>query len=371
MKAKTIVVVAPPRMSGLDVIIPLMYRYKQICPNSHIYIIFRDLCLREELKKELVLNTAYEKFITEQIFLRGKRKLNVLALFKVLFMLARSNKPTLLHSQDASIGLVGVLTKFTKIRKGKIFCYPKTSAITLGRVPLKKITENSEGDGYLCFNHTEYLYAQKSGRRNIHQIGFPRFYDAWHNHIESLTHSIIPRELPELFVESSSNKPILLLLSSVVSNVFEKEELYEWFTEVVSVIKTIFPSSWILVKPHPMQRQEHLSYLRSLINHEKIIFTKLHCGLLASITRLTISSSSSAILDILIMKKPVILHQKFTKHWLKRHPEKSSYLILGISHSENREQLKHTIKDIEKGHSIPDIRNILRHQENLSVLIEH
>jgi hypothetical protein len=159
-----------------------------------------------------------------------------------------------------------------------------------------------------------------------------------------------------------------LLLSSTVDRVFEEKDLFLWLDEALEVLRNSYPDCIIYIKPHPMQETAHLERVYSKLNSEREIITNVHTSCLALYSKAVISSSSSAILDVLSMDVPVILHQRFTSCWMKRHPEKSSYLELGIPHSEDKDTLrKLLISVLGSSHCQPNIRKKLKQREDLSI----
>ena len=71
---------------------------------------------------------------------------------------------------------------------------------------------------------------------------------------------------------------------------------------------------------------------------EKVVskFSKFQClvsfvhpGLLAAAARLVVSHHSTTIIDAMALNVPVIHHQKYTGHWMERHPSGPALLDYG------------------------------------------
>ena len=70
----------------------------------------------------------------------------------------------------------------------------------------------------------------------------------------------------------------------------------------------------------------------------------LNPSILANLSSFIISHHSATILEALFLKKKVIMHMKFTKKWINRHPEGSAYSKLNVLFSSSQKLL---IKNLE------------------------
>jgi hypothetical protein len=379
MQAKlTIIVVAPSRVGGLDVIVPVLQRIKELYDEVKIIGFFLDDRVLVKMNRDKLLKIATDSVFTKKLVFRKsnirfrnlrKVLLQPLILAKLTASIVGTSKPIMLHAGDVTKGGFKMLSVLVHANGGKVYKYPGSMVISSGKSPNKSVAPGTEGDGYLCFNTVEADLARSAGFGKIYKIGYPRLYDSWIDFIWKVSTDQRLMDLPRMSETAGQKQVILVLLSSTVPGVFETGELNIWFDEVIVTLRRAFPKAHILIKPHPMQDSEQLKQLSNSLEHGREIVTYSHTAALAALSDFAISCSSSVIIDVLAMSTPLVLHQRFTDHWRRRHPELSSYLLPGVPHSTDKKGLAAAIQEITApNYQIPDIKGWLNHFEDFSFL---
>lgn len=368
-----IFLLAPPRIGGFDVAIPLLLQVVVCSPAMRVTCIAGNGETLSELERDPLLSYAFNTVVGGCYILRSKRKgwPYLPSVVRATLAIMRSSHPVLLHTGAANAGFSSLLAFLVRIFGGRVIRLPGSSAITLGREQKVNLITASD-DTYLCFNTNEAEFARKRGYKEVCVVGFPRFYKAWCDHVAFHAGAMMAKELPAAARNRTERDIGLIFLGSTVAGIYEESELESWFSEVISILRRDHPDMVLLIKPHPKQNQSQLSRLEGLLNPNREAITHLHASALASLAKLAVSSSSSVILDILAMGTPVVLHQKFTSHWLEHHPEVSGYLHVGLPHSDDSEGLAQALKEVvSTEYVVPDIREILGHKMDLSCLLGH
>ena len=120
------------------------------------------------------------------------------------------------------------------------------------------------------------------GKKN--NIGIPKFYSTWINQ----------------FKTKRTKKNLLIILPSVVENIFSKKDFENWLKDIFLIIKK--SKNPVIVKPHPMQTEQEIFTLRKkqrikinnlkisnnhsslLLQNAKLVFLHIHlCYLIVSI----------------------------------------------------------------------------------------
>ncbi len=287
---------APQRYGGLEVIAPIVSEIKKLIEvKAYLYFHKNSKCF-VQFKKD-----KYLKRIVEKIFAKN---INFFLFFKftiIKHLLLNPKKKLIVFLPYEKTGT------FEKLLSKKIdfINYPKTTS-------LKNLSIKSK---ITCLKMV--------GEKN--NIGIPKFYASWMDNLKT----------------KRRKKNLLIILPSVVENIFNQKDFENWLEDIFIVIKN--SKSPVIVKPHPMQKKKEILILKKKALEFKIsnmIVSYNHSSILFQNAKLVISLHSSLLLDSLYFKVPTIFFQSFTPLWLKVHKDKSCYLNLGAKYAKNRSELK-------------------------------
>lgn len=379
---KKIFSVAPPRLGGIDMLIPIYIEMKQRGDVSIELIIDNNLVL-SQLKRDNFLYKKLFSVVDKISFIEKKRISNgsniitdaynyCIVLSQILCIALRifsSKAPILMHSGNLSSRLINILNRLVKIKKGFTVAHYNLM-VMFSNADNSESRKSREcfGDFFLCFSEAYTRDSFETGK--YINIGYPRLYKSWINIVREEAKYFVDTEIRSLV--TCHNEPLLtLFLPSTVKGQFEESELEGWLIEVSSCLLNIFPNCLIVIKPHPMQNLDHLKdFLDTQISFRYVI-SFLHPALLASESRVVISHHSSTIFDALALQAPVIQHQEFTNHWLKHHPEGSKFLELGHSWTNNKESLaRELIKIKDNNWSHPKFVSSIGHANRIEQFFE-
>jgi len=381
MKRKTLLSIAPPKIGGVDFLLPMFLAIKKQKDDISIELLIVNKMLGDELYANKFLMDELEllsvnitsigwepKKISFQNVI-GNRKVminlfnSIVRLLLFIFKLILDKNVIMIHAGTVRRGLMRVLACVVHYRGGEVYAHNKVMTITFGRDDVGIREREGCEDGVLLFENSSCVGGA------YHVIGYPKLYDAWTDLIKDRGLDFRKNSLNA----DSGAMVVSLFLSSIVDNVFNADDYEEWLCEVLFVIEDIFPEAIVLIKPHPPVSR-YRGIIESIINGSSIkyiVVTDVHSGVVASASDLVVSSHSSVIIDAMSVNVPVVFHQFFTEHWKVRHPEKSSFLHLGLLHSQDKHSLKIAIWAVlENSYLVPDVRSILNHKENLSPFLD-
>jgi hypothetical protein len=359
--------IAPPRVGGFDVTVPLLQRLRQLVPAVEVVGLYRDGVARSLVLRDPILGQALERTVDRHLVLRRTSgRPDVTAIGAAILAAVGSKAPVVIHSGSAAGGFFGRLAVLARLRGGIVFRVPATTTITLGEQEGLRATPAAD-EVMLCLSEHTVAQARQAGFNRARGIGFPRLYHSWLTHVRAVAPKIVSESAPWAVDQGFA----VVLLSSTVPGVFEVEELDQWFNEVIGSLRKHHPRLRVLIKPHPLQRPDQLDRLTAQLNPTREAVTHLHVNALASVCQFAVSCASSVILDVLAMGTPVVLHQRFTNHWLARHPEGSKFLNLGVPHSFDETSLARQLIGLTKTDIVrTDLAGMLGHSEEMSVLTD-
>lgn len=366
--------IAPPRLGGLDLLIPIYIEMKR-CGNVSIELIVENDLLLKQLKRDTFLHRELFDNIDKITFIRRKRVnsssnlfIKFLTIFLVFwkllgisFRIFNSKAPILMHSSHLGDWLVRLMNKLVKKKKGITVAHYKL-------MTLPKKLENYHknfGDIFLCFSDAFISHGDSIIKNGYISIGYPRLYESWLSTLRNNSKHFVDKEIRVPL--SCNEKPLsVLFLPSTVKGVFEENELKEWIIEVLSALSKVFPESLVVLKPHPMQDMEHLKALLKSQSYHKCFISFLNPGLLASEARVVISHHSATIIDALALQTPVIQHQVLTNHWVKRHPDGSKFLKLGHPWTKDTVSLINELNKVKNNDwTQPKFLSMLEHNNSI------
>jgi len=212
-------------------------------------------------------------------------------------------------------------------------------------------------------------YQEKQGHKNIETIGYPKLFNEWQKVVRENGKRYLEEEVGTSLLHSQQGV-VSLFLGSTVPGIFSLEELEDWLVSCVLAVQKQLPRWTILIKPHPMQKIDHLHELIHHLESTKILVSFLNPSVLASQSNLVITHHTSTIIDALVFGVPTIQYQCFTEHWLRRHPEGSSFLQLQHLWAQTREELEEKITDaLSESYEYPDLPSKLGHRKNLGPIL--
>jgi len=372
---KSVFSIAPSRIGGLDMLLPIFFELKYQTPKIKIYILINEYrtyvdLLKNEFLREEVFNIVDHIYILEDE--KGVKSIiwKAIRILPFLFKIATTPGFILLHSRDFKSKYIRLIYLFRKLIQGEVYEHLSGMFLLLDRKPqLKKPQMKDQGDGFLTFSIHDNDYLRALGRRNLIPIGYPRLYENWQRYLKQMGQDYVQRILLDNNLDING-AVICLFLGSTVPNIYEEDELRKWIFQAIDVIKSNVMNHIILVKPHPMQNMKTLKIFLDELNSSRVVLTELHPGILSVSARCVIACHSSTIIDALAAGTPTIQFQNFTKKWLNRHPEGSSYLKLGALWARNRKELEEKLlQALSIRYSVPDILLPLQHKMDLSVFL--
>ena len=375
---------APPRLGGLDMLLPIFIEMKMYCDVS-IELTIDDKSLLDQLNRDPFLSKKIADVVDKMTILPKKEIRsgpNIITKICSLFVFLKniigitirlifSKNPIFMHAGSTDTLLIGFIARIIKLKRG----------YTIGHFKLmdRLFTEDKSvtglnsakfGDFFICFNKRDVCSWKKEHQNKTIEIGYPRLYKSWLDVLNSSSKKYLKNDV-DINLKKNNSALIVIFLPSTVKNVFEESELKEWILEVTSCVNKVFKEALIVLKPHPMQNITIVKDVLTKIKNMNIVISYIHPGLMASQANLVISHHSSTIIDALALDKPVIQHHKFTEHWLKRHPEGSSLLDLGQFWTQDKTELMDKLKIIKKNQWIkPEFRHNIGHKDNLKLFFK-
>jgi hypothetical protein len=367
--------ILPPRLGGLDLILPLYIKLKEHNPKIKIEIIFMDDKAYRDLFRDDFLYPEVKNCVDRIYRLKPQKGIkfvnrihSFINTIPLLIQILTCRNPFLIHSILEESLFIKLVSKVVRIRGGKIYTHMPSLHITIGvAAPDKEFGKAPDMDAFLYFGKADTAYLANRDFPRYIQIGYPRLFSFWKKYIRHKSPALVKNELKKNNLPSIS-KIVTVFVPSTVENVFNVSELEDWLKSVLNILRINFPEDVIFLKPHPLQKMEILEKVTKKINNKKIIISYLHAGILASSSQLVISHHSSTVVDSMGLSVPSIHYQKFTTHWLERHPDGSFCLKLDPLWAQNESELMDCISiALSKNYIVPKIENVLGHNENVSM----
>jgi len=314
----------------------------------------KNRCQQKDKNKKVMIN--------QMIF-------SMLRLFSLMVKLVIKSNIIMIHSGDIRRGLLRYIVFFMRLNGAVIYSHNKIMTTFFGRDNTVQETKEC-GDGVLIFGIKDNSKHSYLSPDFYHIIGYPKLYYSWISRIKEYGKKL-RHEKVSLIDKDPKGMVISLFLCSIVDGVFNQDDYNEWLNIVFEVLEDNYPHATILIKPHPpVERYKEIINNRiKLSSINDIYICDVHAGIIASGSDLVISAHSSIMIDAMSVNTPTVFHQRFTDHWILRHPEHSSFLHFGLPHSSDRKSLLESIRTVmASDYRVPDIEKILGHQENISVL---
>lgn len=369
--------VLPPRLGGLDMLLPLFTEIKHVRPQTKVTLLFVEERVYHDLHRDRFLSAEVARVVDSERRLRknGGGLVDVLmagpAFLHTLTEIATARDPILLHSRGTDSPLVKLLCAAVKLKGGAIYQHFAGMPLTMGRLAAGPGRRGNEGKAFLCFSDHDVEFLRNAGYDRLIPIGYPRLYPTWIDRIRQVADELVASECRTLGM-SASDGHLAVFLGSMVEGLYPEAELADWVRDVIATAQARLPGVPVLIKPHPMEKPYVLEMIEDIIRDVPSAgLTHLHPSVLASSARLVVAHHTSTIIDALAMGAPTIQFQELTPHWLERHPEGSSFLRLGPLWARNREELEaRFVEALSRDYVVPDVRGPLKHSKDLSVLLE-
>ncbi len=378
-----IISIVPPRLGGLDMLLPLFMEIKNRYPSCSIHLVYVDCLAYHQLKKDEFLWNEVIRLVDRLTILKhGCKEFKKNGLFAILDKIKFASRlvnllvailfysqPILMHSQSLNSRLVRLMHSFVQFGRGLTLGHraglvfdPLDKGLTADEIRKKY------GDAFICFKSQDTSTWKEKDRNTVISIGYTRLYKSWCEKLLEVSNNVVDKQLKKLEMNTNSSI-IVVYLPSTVEGVFGLSELDEWLRSLVKCTRNIYPESLVLLKPHPMQNIVHVNEILSHIEDSKIGISYLHPGILAACSKLVISHHSSTIIDALALGVPTIQYQKFTTHWIKRHPEGSIFLKLQPIWTQDENELEIALSNIKRGNWVaPNLAEIMEHEESVGNL---
>lgn len=397
---KNILSILPPRLGGLDMLLPI---YLELKLNSKVFI--EVIVPNNELMKQIqrdnyinnqLWNTVDRISVIELnrnfkdlngIFRLGKGFFGLICLVSRIVLYKKY--PILMHGSNFNQKLIMLIKWLFKRKNGLTIAHFKLLAGSelldeeTGRLPPHLNAHNSSkvfternivnelyGDYFAVFNIDNVKSWNEESRNKCIEIGYTKVYKSWTDKLkkDALHHRSNDKWYPDFQGKAPFS---LIFLPSTVKNIFNDDELENWLMEIILSVSEQFPNNPIIIKPHPLQKMQTVKRVLSMLSDIKCIISFVHPGLLAAQAQFVISHHSTTIIDAMALNVPVIHHQFFTDHWLKRHPSGPTLLDYGQVKSDNMNCLKKELKSIGKNkNSYSNLIQNIRHRDDIENLFD-
>ena len=367
----------PQRLGGLDFLLPLFLEIKHHEPMMYVEAIFIGRTCFEQLKKDKFLFDQFSDNVDRITFLpdtdrSGPLKKSCILGLKLAGILLRvlmTKAPRIFCSDIQGGWLTRVMSKVGRLRGGLTFCHSKSMVFLKGRLPTRSVKAVWSGDGFLCCGLYDEPFHKQAGHTNIESIGYPKLFDEWQQVVRENGGRYLQEDLGENSL-ISQGRVVSLFLGSTVPEIFSLEELEDWLASCVLTVQKKLPGSMIVVKPHPMQEIDHLNQFIHHLESPNTVVSFLNASVLASQSDLVIAHHTSTIIDAVAFGVPTIQYQFFSEHWLRRHPEGSSFLHLQHLWAQNKQELEEKITEaLSESYRCPDLPCKLGHRKNLDPIL--
>ncbi len=372
---KNVISILPPRLGGLDMLMPIFLEMK-LRSDVYIEVVIPNYQLMDQLKRDRYLEYKLESTVDKITVIETNLKIkgavyslkfltNLMRIFllfcRVIFYQAG---PVLMHASSLESQFIKSLNRIIHYKNGYTIGHFKLMNKDFSGIPANKnIVETLYGDYFAVFNMDNVSNWDLESKQKCISIGYPRIYCSW---IENLRiDSKRFRSEKSWFPGQFGEDPFALIyLPSTLKNVFEEQELEDWLIEVITSLRKRYCEDLIVIKPHPMQEMKNVLKVIDGLSDPQCIISFVHPGLLAAQAKIVISHHSTTIIDAMAMNVPVIHHQVFTEHWLKRHPDGIAQLEFGQTRTSNIVGLDMELEDIEQKENIQSnlIENV-KHKE--------
>jgi hypothetical protein len=367
--------IVPPRLGGLDLILPLYIKLKEQHPKLKIEIAFMDDKAYQDLFRDDFLYPEV-KNCTDRIYRLKPQKggkirnrfFSFLNSWPLFVQILTAPNPVLIHSGLEESLFIRLLSKVVRMRSGKIFTHLPSLHITIGVSPPDRLFGKvPDMDAFLYFGKSDTTYLENRQFPKLIQMGYPRLFSFWKEYVSNKSPELVKRELKKKNL-SPDLKLVTVFVPSTVESVFNLYELKDWLTSVLHVLRNDFPEDVIFLKPHPLQKMGIVDQVLKETKDKNITISFLHAGILAASSQLVISHHSSTIVDSMGLLVPSIHYQNFTPHWLQRHPDGSFCLKLNPLWARDEDELRKCIATaLSKNYHVPKIETILGHKEDVSM----
>ena len=375
--------IAPARLGGLDLLIPLFSALKEKAPFSKVHLLFLEERPLLDLKKNPFLEEQF-KCVVDVKYLTKKNGTNNTLLEKIfnkclkfstcfvfVLRLASARNKVLLHSRLKRNRLSIIFHWINHVTGGRTFCHFNSMIMSGDLSSSKRQRVEIPCDHFLFFGPHDKTKLKEIGMVNrAVQIGYPRFFCRWQKSVKEAGVNYVSGEL-ERYNLPRNSEIVSFFLGSTVEGIFSRQELENWLIHSLNVVRRKIPNAFIFIKPHPMQDMGHLERVIKATGLSRVGVTHLNAGLLASRSKFVITHHTSTILDAMCMKVPTILFLELTPEWLKVHPEGASYISLKPLWAKKPEELAKCVNAVlSSKYSPPDVLRALGHYEDLSFLME-
>ncbi|MBF0186652.1 MAG: hypothetical protein HQL50_01870 [Magnetococcales bacterium] len=379
MTSPTIFSIIPPRLGGLDVLLPIYLEIRRDHPDAKIHLLFIEPSVYSKLKRDpfLYQETLRVCDSISHLYSWGKPGIEVLrylmalvCLIPSLIRLLATKAPILFYGSSPDSRTVRWMSAIARFRGGWVVQHPPALGLLRDSIMVDIVENKNASDLFACYSMNDLHLLEKYGLNHpVAAIGYPRLYPGWLDRIREVAPKMMEKEITRLGFDPKS-QVVSLFLGSWVKGIYNLEELDTWIEITVPLVRKKYPNALILLKPHPMSKREHLEKILEQIGDNRAVLCYLHASIIATRSDLIVGLHSGVLLDAIASGTPTIQFQEFTPHWLRRHPDKSVYLRLKHPLAENLEDLSEAIDDCMAGHyRQPDYEKNLGHRADIAPLL--
>ena len=331
----SVLIFSPPRLSGYDVVIPLLYELHTQC-DGNLKVI---MACKNKNPFYNALNIPEFNFLVSEMTLdifniKNNKLIKCITYFFLFYIFFikhfQYNKFIFLYYSDRS-PIARLTLKISSLFGISVIRIPKTAAL---KTNMSKSADSIPKKNELALSLTpeDTAIAKSLGFRNVVEIAHPHLLKSWKKVIDNYTKERLKLQ---------SKPSVAVLLASTVEGIFDEAELYQWCEDVFYVLSKTHRNFSIALKPHPMNRPHQIKKIIDIArnHHTDISFPVSHICTVASCSPVTIAPVTWAALDAIFFGSNLVVYQTFSSNWLARHPEKSFCSEWGVTHLQDRNYL--------------------------------
>jgi len=337
----------------LDWILPVIFKLKKEKQSWHFIAVLSQNSNLNETDKNSTLDALRQ--IADKI-VQSKKEIDVLISYY------KKSVRLIMHNFYETSYMNRIKSHFPY---GKVVLYPDETDIAIIQRfnsrrkfnDWKDTTPNHDLMLISTLSSAQYCFEEYFDAK-ICIVGSPK-YDPWW--INKLCESQKFQNSIELRKSKKAEKVFLFIDSGPTKEM--PADIYEYMVE--SILNTVFSynNSILLIKPEPDQDLSIIMKILSQYDSDRWIISSFNTIQLASISQMGISVTSSMILDVLVMEKPVIEYNQFIDPSEAFNVDKdgrmqSRYNLLGMSvRARTKDDIKLLVQDYFSNNNNPIWKN--------------
>lgn len=346
---------APPRIGGLDVLVPMLCELRASGAISGCCVVIEDRKAFDALPDNALLHSLlYENAdrvwplfadgsATAGMFGRIAR----LTGFARLFAGILSRRDVMfIHACKHRRRLVGAIAGLVRMRGGKTLFHPASMALPANgtRVDLTR------ADAEIVTIFAPEGYETALGRVAV-SLGYPRAMPGWQARVGAWIDARNGRaERTTRRGNRTADAPrIATFMSSTVDNVFEAADLEKWSDALGRALRKVYPKARVAIKPHPLSSPEEVARTLLSFSGQEAVIVHEHPTAVCAMSDVVVTPHSTTVIDALASGKPTVGFQELTEKWLARHPDGSRYLKFCALWARTETELEQALLTVREG----------------------